>query len=162
MFRSGRARRSWAIRRMLDVPTRAPWSSSSMLLTDFSLHKRTSYGESRFRTAETISSSGLLVGRSFMLCTARSILPESMRSSISATKTPKPVSWWRGLSRKTSPLVLTRHSWVWMPRPFSLSCTICVWRNARGLPLVPTISFSGRSGTPPGWSRSHLGYALQK
>ena len=30
-----------------------------------------------------------------MLCTARSILPESMRSSISATKTPKPVSWWR-------------------------------------------------------------------
>ena len=96
-----------------------------------------------------------------MLCTARSISPESIRSSISATKTPNPLSWCKGLSRKTSPLVFTLQISVSMPKGRSLSCTISVWRRARGLPRLPTISFSGRSETPPGWFQLRLWNVLR-
>ena len=84
--RSGRAARTWACRRGLEVPTRAPRASSAKARRGW--ESRTSRGSSRGGTAAIARPSGIAEGTSFKLCTATSIRPSSRASSSSFVKSP--------------------------------------------------------------------------
>ena len=105
-LRSGRARRSCARRRGLDVPTEA--RGRRVFRSRSSLHRRTSSGASRPDTAAIPSPSPQLDGRSFRLWTAPSPSPRRSASSMQLEKAPEPPKDLSGLDLSLSPLVTTR------------------------------------------------------
>ena len=96
---SGSWRRSWARRRVLDVPITVTAATGQVWA-------RKSAGESRLRIAAVNRPEGRMAGISFMLCTAQSISPARIASSSARTKTPCPPISWRGTPVMSSPCVL--------------------------------------------------------
>ena len=99
--------------RILDVPTRAPCGNSENDEKRFDT--RASPGSSRFVTAAIMRPSGTFAGMSFKLCTARSMLPDSISSSNSFVKSPLPPIFASGTSRIRSPFVEIRFCITWSP-----------------------------------------------
>lgn len=85
-FRSGRAAKSWALRRRLEVPRTAPCGSVS--IEAYLLLTKASPALARLVTAVRHRPSGRTVGISFRLWTARSISPSRRAVSSSLVKVP--------------------------------------------------------------------------
>ena len=117
----------------------APSGNSSSV--DPSAVKSTSNGESRFKTAAMDNSGGRMVGKSFIECTAISISPAIMRSSISLTNAPTPATSCNGRSVNVSPLVFMISCVVSTPFSLSRRSTRFACARARPLPRVPIIIF---------------------
>ena len=104
IFRSGRAAKSWALRRRLEVPRTAPCGSVS--IEAYLLLTKASPALARLVTAVKHRPSGRIVGISFRLWTARSISPSRRAVSSSLVKSPLPPILASGTSRIRSPLVM--------------------------------------------------------
>ena len=104
IFRSGRAAKSWALRRRLEVPITAPCGSVS--IEAYLLLTKASPALARLVTAVRHRPSGRTVGISFRLWTARSISPSRRAVSSSLVKSPLPPILASGTSRIRSPLVM--------------------------------------------------------
>ena len=93
-------------------------------------------------TAAIARSSGTRDGRSFALCTAKSIWRWRSAFSIASTNTPRPPIVASGTSRITSPVVVIRctrtASAGWSARRAATTDSVCVIASA--LPRVPTVS----------------------
>ena len=118
--RSGRAASSWARRRRLAVPTRAPSGTSS---SEAPTPIQASAGSSRAGTAAISSPSDSSPGRSLAECTPSSASPASTARSTPRTK--------RDLS-PSSPVWVTSTS----SAPPSRSATWPAWVSASSLPRV--------------------------
>ena len=134
---SGRTRCTWAARRRLEVPMRAPSGRSASVMP--SLPRNASRGSWRIQYAPISKPSGSSVGRSFRLCTARSMVPSRRPSSISAVNTPFPSTSGRGVARSRSPAVSVSASSTSRPGCASIrrSRTHFACHNANSLFLVP-------------------------
>ena len=141
MFRSGRRALSWARRRRLPVPTRAPSGKSAS--EDMPGPTRASRTSSRSGVATRARSGCIWVGRSFRLWTAKSMCPASRASSRALVKTPVPPKL-RSEPVVASPVV--RMIEISMSSP---SCsaskrlrTSWAWTRASWLPRLPMTSFT--------------------
>jgi len=123
--RSGRRACNCAERRRELVPTRAPFGSSASARPTMA-----SRASSRAGMAATVSPAGTSVGKSFMLCTARSTRPSSSASSISFVNSPLAPTWASGTSVILSPVVLMISMRVSTPSSASRAATHLACHNA--------------------------------
>ena len=144
--RSGRRKRTCAMRRRLDVPTRAPGASSSR---DFPLTSA-SRGSCRTGIAPSCRPAGRVVGRSLSECTATSMRPPCSASSISFVKKPLPSSSCSGRSTSASPRVLMTTISARTPSVPSRSRTHSACQRASWLPRVPIFTRISWPARQPG------------
>ncbi len=100
---SGLMALSCASRRKLLVPTRAPFGESS--IEEYFTEQKASRGSSRTGTAAIVNCSDSSVGKSFRLCTARSMWFSARASSISFINIPFEPTLARATSVILSPVV---------------------------------------------------------
>ena len=138
--RSGRSASSCERRLRLEVPTVAPWGSSSRELSVADAPPtNTSRTSSRAVKATMTRPSGTSVGMSLAECTARSVRPSSMAVSSSLVNSPLSPSLASGASSSLSPLVWITS--ISTRRPgcsrISSSRTHSLWMSASLLPREP-------------------------
>ena len=131
--RSVRSARTWALRRRLLVPTRAPVGRAA----SDAAPQIPSRGSSRAGIAISSRPGGSSVGTSFAECTATSI--RSSRSARSSSDTQRDLS-------STGPAALIVTSSV---SPSIRSATHRAWVSASALPRVPTRINAGAARGPP-------------
>ncbi len=146
MSRSGRAFKICALRRRDAVPTRAPSGRSASVAcvgpsgdTIIKMSRASPRGGIAAVSRPGVSA----VGRSFKLCTARSIEPSRKPAFSSSVNNPLPPISAKVRSRISSPLVeifLTVMASAGSPPALCRAATICsVWARASGDARVPMV-----------------------
>ena len=138
--KSGRQCKSCAVRRKLDVPTRAPAGKSRNRVP--SAETNASSTAARCGIAPITRPCGSLVGISFKLCTAKSMLPSKSFASSASVNAPLPPNVCKACCSLRSPSVLTLV--VVNVIPFAagnasksvITCRVC--HSASALWRVPT------------------------